>query len=81
MSSAVAVVSSVTTAAGIGGTVAGFTSSGIAGGSIAAVIQAGIGDVVAGSAFASLQSFGALGGFVGMICMGVFGLLFSFFFG
>ena len=40
-------------------TAAGFTSSGIAAGSIAAGIQAGIGNVVAGSAFATLQSLGA----------------------
>ena len=38
---------------------AGFTSSGIAGGSLAAAIQAAIGNVAAGSAFAFLQSLGA----------------------
>jgi hypothetical protein len=48
----------------------GFTSSGIAAASTAAGIQAGIGNVVAGSAFAVAQSLGALGAFV---TMGVFG--------
>jgi hypothetical protein len=41
----------------------GFTSAGIAAGSTAAGIQAGIGSVVAGSTFATLQSIGATGGF------------------
>ena len=40
---------------------AGFTSAGIAGGSIAAGIQSSIGAVTAGSAFATLQSLGATG--------------------
>lgn len=39
----------------------GFTGSGIAAGSTAAGIQAGIGNVVATSAFATLQSWGATG--------------------
>ena len=39
----------------------GFTAGGIASGSIAASIQSGIGNVVAGSAFASLQSAGMSG--------------------
>jgi hypothetical protein len=51
------------TIAAVGGglTVAGFTSTGIAAGSIAAGVQAGIGNVAAGSAFAVLQSMGATG--------------------
>lgn len=39
----------------------GFTAEGIAAGSIAAGIQSGIGNVVAGSAFATLQSAGMSG--------------------
>jgi hypothetical protein len=39
----------------------GFTIKGIAANSIAATIHAGIGNVAAGSAFANLQSVGALG--------------------
>lgn len=52
----------------------GFTSSGIGAGTLAAGVQSGIGNVAAGSAFATLQSFGALGGFVGMAAVGVVGL-------
>ena len=59
-------------------TLAGFTLSGIAGGSIAAGIQSAIGNVAAGSWFASLQSFGALGGFVSMFFGGLVSLLFFF---
>jgi len=44
-------------------TAVGFTASGVAAGSIAARIQAGIGNVVAGSLFAWGQSWGAVGGF------------------
>ena len=40
---------------------AGFTSTGVASGSIAAMTQASIGNVVAGSTFAALQSAGAVG--------------------
>ena len=39
----------------------GFTSGGVAAGSLAAGIQSMIGDVAAGSLFAQLQSIGALG--------------------
>ncbi len=46
-------------AAGLGA--AGFTSSGIAGGSAAAAWQSSIGSVTAGSTFATLQSLGATG--------------------
>ena len=40
---------------------AGFTSAGIAAGSLAAGVQAGLGNVVVGSTFAALQSAGAAG--------------------
>lgn len=55
------VASGTATLVGAGGTALGFTSSGIVGGSVAAGMQAGIGNVVAGSAFATAQSLGALG--------------------
>ena len=42
-------------------TAAGFGATGIVGGSIAAGVQATVGNVVAGSAFAALQSAGATG--------------------
>ena len=58
-------------------TVAGFTTSGIAAGSVAAATQSAIGNVAAGSVFAGLQSFGALGGFVGMAVAGLAGLALS----
>ena len=63
-------------AAGIGVSLmaSGFTSSGIAAGSIAASSQARIGNVVARSSFAALQSFGALGGPVAMVSIGVVGM-------
>ena len=38
---------------------AGFTSKGVASGSIASGIQSGIGNVAAGSTFATLQSMGS----------------------
>ena len=47
-------------------TAAGFTSSGIAAGSIAAGIQSVIGNVAAGSTFATLQSLGATGVIAGL---------------
>ena len=40
---------------------AGFTSSGVAAGSLAAAVQSTIGNVAAGSIFATLQSVGVLG--------------------
>jgi hypothetical protein len=58
--SSVAGVLTVTSGAA---TVAGFTSSGIAAGSVAAGMQATIGNVVGGSAFAAAQSLGATGVF------------------
>ncbi len=54
-------------------TAAGFTSSGIAAGSIAAGVQSVIGNVVAGSTFATLQSLGATGVIAGIgVAGGVF---------
>lgn len=54
-----------TIAGGVIGTVAlplvGFTAGGVAMGSLAAACQSTIGNVVAGSAFAALQSIGATG--------------------
>jgi hypothetical protein len=41
----------------------GFTGGGIASGSIAAAMQAGMGNVAAGSCFATMQSLGATGFF------------------
>jgi hypothetical protein len=55
------VASGAVTIVGAGGTALGFSSSGIVGGSVAAGMQAGIGNVVAGSTFATMQSLGALG--------------------
>lgn len=56
------------TAAATGGilTGLGFTTSGIAAGSTAAGMQAGVGNVVAGSVFSVLQSLGAMGVFAGV---------------
>jgi hypothetical protein len=53
----------------------GFSSSGIAAASTAAGIQAGIGNIVAGSAFAAVQSLGALGAFAIMGLVGGIALL------
>jgi hypothetical protein len=52
-------------------TTAGFTSSGIAAGSVAAGIQAGIGNVAAGSAFAFAQSLGATAVFTTALPVGI----------
>lgn len=52
-------------------TVVGFGPTGIIGGSIAAATQSVIGNVTSGSLFATLQSFGMLGGFIGMCLAGV----------
>ncbi len=57
-------------AAGAAMSAVGFTSSGIAAGSLAAGIQSAIGNVAAGSLFAMSQSFGAVGGPVGMMVAG-----------
>ena len=48
----------------IGAALFGFGAAGIVGGSFAAGVQSGIGNVAAGSAFATLQSLGATGTFV-----------------
>ena len=55
------IVFSVIAVASFGLTAIGFAPAGITGGSIAASIQSSIGNVVAGSTFASLQSLGATG--------------------
>lgn len=51
----------------------GFAASGIIAGSIAAIWQSSIGNVVAGTAFAAIQSFAALfwGRFLGLPGLGV----------
>ncbi len=54
----------------------GFTSGGVAAGSVAAGVQSGIGLVQAGSAFSSLQALGALGqGVLGTYALPVIGLV------
>ena len=66
----VAIGAAVGTAVGVGTVAAapvvlpaiGFSTTGVVAGSIAAVAQSTIGNVAAGSLFATLQSFGALGG-------------------
>lgn len=69
---------------GIGTTMTGmgFTAFGIGAGTLAAIIHSGIGNVVAGSAFATAQSLGALGVFsalpiVGWSILGVLVLCFG----
>lgn len=53
-------IGAVTVGAGTAGlSLAGFTSSGVLAGSMAAGIQAGIGNVAAGSLFATMQALGA----------------------
>ncbi len=52
---------------------AGFTAAGVAHGSLAAAIQAGIGNVAKGSAFAAFQAIGTKG--VLIKCMAAMGLL------
>ena len=52
----------------------GFTSTGIAGSSAAAAIQSGIGNVAAGSLFATVQSLGATGVIASVGVLGFFGL-------
>ena len=67
-------VSGLAVATGTSMSAFGFTSSGIGAGSYAAATQAVIGNVSAGSTFATLQSFGALGGFAGMTVVGGVGI-------
>jgi hypothetical protein len=69
-SSALALPAVATAAAGAAMTSAGFGSSGIVDGSVAAGIQSAIGNVIAGSPFAICQSIGMSGGWVGMLVMG-----------
>lgn len=57
---------------GIGLNLVGFTAGGVSGGSFAAVSQAGIGNVVAGSPLALSQSLGATGGFFGATLISIF---------
>lgn len=58
------------------GSLLGFTSAGIGAASVAAVVQSSIGNVAAGSVFATLQSAGATGilGAVGGVCGTIYGL-------
>lgn len=72
-------VTGVATSVGTGAALSavGFTTGGVAAGSIAATMQASIGAVSAGSAFATAQSLGATGAFfgpVGLIAFGAVGL-------
>jgi hypothetical protein len=78
-SSALALPAVATTAIGAAMTYAGFGSSGIVAGSVAAGIQSAIGNVIAGSLFAIFQSIGMLGGWVGMLVMGGLLTVVSFF--
>ena len=57
--------------AGVSATLVGFGAAGIAAGSIAAAIQSSIGNVVAGSLFATMQSLGATGTFTAMTTGGL----------
>ncbi|KAG8822067.1 hypothetical protein FRC17_009661 [Serendipita sp. 399] len=52
----------------------GFTTSGIAAGSLAAAWQSAIGNVAAGSIFAGLQSMGAVGALAGPLTAGIVAL-------
>ena len=45
--------------------IVGFTSSGVAAGSLAAGLQASVGNVAAGSLFAGMQTIGATGAIIG----------------
>ena len=69
------VAGAVTTTVGGGLISLGFGSTGIAAGSIAAGIQAGMGSVAAGSLFAGIQSLGALGVFSAVGVTGGVGLI------
>jgi hypothetical protein len=64
MLSTILLVSGLSTAViGFGAAILGFGAAGIVAGSVASGMQAGIGNVVAGSAFAKLTSMGMLGYF------------------
>ena len=71
---ATSAVSGVATVSSVALTGMGFTSSGIAAASTAAGMQAGIGNVVAGSLFATVQSLGATGFIATVGTTGVIGL-------
>jgi hypothetical protein len=75
-----ALAAAATATAGAAMTAAGFGSSGIMAGSLAAGIHSVIGNVSAGSLFATCQSIGMSGGWLGMLVFGVFAWGFSFFF-
>lgn len=47
--------------------IVGFTSSGVAAGSLAAGLQASVGNVAAGSLFAGMQTIGATGAIIGAL--------------
>ena len=63
MASLLIIGGSLAAASGIGASLLGFGTAGIAAGSIAAATQATIGNVAAGSLFATLTSWGMTGVF------------------
>ena len=65
MASLLLVGGGVATALGLGGTLLGFGTAGIVAGTAAAATQAAIGNVAAGSLFATLTSLGMQGVFAG----------------
>lgn len=71
---ATSTASGVAVASSVALTGMGFTSSGIAAASTAAGMQAGIGNVIAGSLFATVQSLGATGVIATVGTTGVIGL-------
>ena len=71
---ATTVTSTAVLATGATASVLGFSTGGIVAGSAAAGIQAGIGNVVAGSVFATMTSLGATGVFAGLSLVGGIGL-------
>ena len=77
------ILGGITAAVGYIGTWVGFTNTGIAAGSIAATIQGIIGNVTAGSLFATLTSWGMTGifSFCSVFGLGLasLGLITSFF--
>ena len=84
MSKFTCIVGGLMTAFGYIGTWLGFTTTGIAAGSVASFIQSLIGNVAAGSFFATLTSWGMLGVFSffsklgpGIISMGFLALIFK----
>ena len=63
MASLLIIGGSLAAAGGLGATLFGFGTAGIAAGSLAAATQAAIGNVAAGSVFATLTSWGMTGAF------------------